>query len=93
MANRQSESETPKYKRTATSEPYKTGPEIARHFRVSEASVRLWRKKGCPAYPRGYRLILYKISEVDQWLSTREERATAARQAETELLSEEVPTP
>jgi hypothetical protein len=72
MTNKQSE--TPKSKPPIASEPYRTGPEVARHFRVSEATVRSWRKHGCPAYPRGYRLILYRISEVDSWLKTREGR-------------------
>jgi hypothetical protein len=68
-------------KASSSSEPYRTGPQVARHFQVSEATVRRWRKLGCPSYPRGYRLIYYKFSEVDAWLQTRDE----------EMLSEEVP--
>jgi hypothetical protein len=60
-------------KGSSTSEPYRTGPEVARHFRVSEATVRRWRKLGMPSYPRGYRLVYYKFSEVDAWLQARGE--------------------
>jgi Ni/Co efflux regulator RcnB len=54
-------------------EPWRTGPEIAKHYRVDPATVRNWRRQGMPSHRRGYRLIFYRLSEVDEWLQQREE--------------------
>ena len=53
-------------------ESYRSARETADYFRVDPATLRRWRLDGCPAHKRGYRLVLYRIGEVERWLKTRE---------------------
>src|SRR6516165_8965589 len=52
-------------------EPWMNGPDLARHYGVDPATIRRWRREGMPSHPRGYRLVLYKLSECEAWLKTR----------------------
>jgi Ni/Co efflux regulator RcnB len=58
-----------------SAEPWQTGPEVAKHYRRDPATIRRWRREGCPSHKKGYKLILYRLSEVDRWLQSREEDA------------------
>jgi hypothetical protein len=53
-------------------ERYSSARETAEYFRVHTATLRRWRLDGCPAHKRGYRLVLYRIGEVERWLRNRE---------------------
>jgi len=53
-------------------ENWLTGPQVAKHYGVVPETVRRWRREGMPSHPRGYRLILYRLSEVERWLKNRE---------------------
>jgi len=54
-------------------EPWLTGPQVAKYYGVVPETVRRWRREGLPAYPRGYRLVHYRLSEVECWLKSRGE--------------------
>jgi hypothetical protein len=53
-------------------EPYRSARDTAGYFCVDTSTLRRWRLEGCPAHKRGYRLVLYRIGEVERWLKTRE---------------------
>lgn len=48
-------------------------PTIARHFAVSDRTIRRWRDAGMPSKLRGGSR-RYRISECERWLDDREER-------------------
>jgi hypothetical protein len=52
-------------------EPWVTEPVIARHFAVSERTVRRWRELGMPSKLRGG-CRRYRIMECERWLDERE---------------------
>ena len=53
-------------------EQWLTGPELAKLYRVDPATIRRWRREGAPSRRRGYRLIYYRLSEVERWLTAKE---------------------
>jgi hypothetical protein len=53
-------------------ESYRSARDTAKYFCIDTSTLRRWRSEGCPAHKRGYRLVLYRIGEVERWLKTRE---------------------
>lgn len=51
-------------------EEYLTKSEIAKLLRVSEPTIDRWRKEGMPAI-KTKRKVLFKQSDVEQWLKTQ----------------------
>jgi hypothetical protein len=45
-----------------------SGPYIARRLGVDAATVRKWRREGCPAEVYNAKMIRYRLSEVQAWL-------------------------
>lgn len=52
-------------------EPWLTELSVARHFGVSERTVRRWRERGAPSRRLGGSR-RYRISQLDQWLLEQE---------------------
>lgn len=48
-----------------------SGSEVARFFDVDTASVRRWRRDGCPALYYNTKLVRYELSKVEAWLRER----------------------
>jgi hypothetical protein len=61
-------------------EPELTGPELAQRWRVDVATVRQYRREGMPGRRAGYRRYLYKLSQVNVWLESRETERERIRQ-------------
>jgi phage terminase Nu1 subunit (DNA packaging protein) len=57
-----------------------TGPELARALKVKAGTVRAWRVQGCPAQRINYKLVFYRLSEVERWLIERAAKETSSPQ-------------
>jgi hypothetical protein len=47
------------------------GPAVARRLGVDPATVRRWRREGCPAEIYNAKMVRYRISEVRDWLKNQ----------------------
>jgi hypothetical protein len=48
-----------------------TGSELARILKVASGTIRKWHAEGCPAHRLNYKLVYYRLSEVEKWLTER----------------------
>ena len=48
-----------------------SGSLVARHYQVTEATVRRWRRDGMPAHWYNAKLVRYRLSEVEAWLAAK----------------------
>jgi hypothetical protein len=56
-------------------EPKVSGAEIRRHLHInSDRTLHRWRADGMPHYRYGPKLLRYRLSEVEAWLSNRKVR-------------------
>jgi helix-turn-helix protein len=55
----------------ALKDDLKSGPNIARMLDVDAATLRRWRREGCPFHDIGHGLIRFRLSEVLAWRATR----------------------
>jgi hypothetical protein len=53
------------------SEPLISGPSLAERYEVDPATVRRWKREGMPCHAFNQKLVRYKITEVEVWLSNR----------------------
>jgi phage terminase Nu1 subunit (DNA packaging protein) len=52
-------------------ETLQSGPKIAQLLDVDPATVRRWRREGCPCQIIGHGLIRYELSKVLEWRANR----------------------
>ena len=52
-------------------EPVLDTAEVARHYKLSDATVLRWVDEGLPVKRYNQRLFRYKLSEVEKWLQNR----------------------
>jgi hypothetical protein len=57
--------------KTSIKNDLKSGPSIARALDVDAATVRRWRREGCPSHDLGNGLIRFRLDEVLAWRATR----------------------
>jgi hypothetical protein len=57
-----------------------TTAELAQRMKVNPATIRGYFAEGMPGEKRSYRLIVFKLSECENWLRKREEQKEKARQ-------------
>jgi Helix-turn-helix domain len=48
-----------------------SGTIAARKLCVDPATIRRWRREGCPFHAVGHNLIRYRLSELDAWRTAR----------------------
>ena len=60
-------------------EEMKSGPKIARILDVDAATLRRWRREGCPHHIIGEGLVRYRLDEVLEWRSRRPNMSKARR--------------
>ena len=52
-------------------EPKVSGSDVARFFDVDTATVRRWKREGCPVLYYSSKLVRYELSKVEAWLRER----------------------
>jgi hypothetical protein len=52
-------------------EPKVSGNDVARFFDVDNATVRRWKREGCPVLYYSSKLVRYELSKVEAWLKER----------------------
>jgi hypothetical protein len=57
--------------KSALKDDLKSGPSIARMLDVDPATLRRWRREGCPHHNIGNGMIRFRLSEVLEWRATR----------------------
>jgi len=61
-----------------TSDPLISGPKVAHTLDLDPATVRRYKKEGCPCHVIGEGLIRYRLSEVLAWRAQRKTKSVAA---------------
>jgi hypothetical protein len=54
-----------------SSEPLIGGPALAEHYDVHDGTIRRWKREGMPCHAFNSKMVRYKLSEVEAWLSQR----------------------
>jgi hypothetical protein len=52
-------------------EPKVSGSDVARFFDVDTATVRRWKREGCPVLYYSSKLVRYELTKVEAWLRER----------------------
>ena len=54
-----------------SAEPLIGGPALAEHYDVHDGTIRRWKREGMPCHAFNSKMVRYKLSEVEKWLSHR----------------------
>jgi phage terminase Nu1 subunit (DNA packaging protein) len=65
-------------------EELQSGPRIARILDVDPATLRRWRREGCPHHIIGEGLVRYRLEEVLQWRAQRPNMSKTQRDKKKE---------